>query len=590
MGTLFPCPSFQPCDADNPLSNLSAELPDQEVFTAVFFPNPFQQQPPLNQTYVAQGCVSVCTSTISQEDANLCAARQATQCNNNQNPCPIPPCPPPPPPEKPCVDQPACPLCSCPTPTPCFPPCSVPPPPGGGSACNTPQNCCAICPDGTSFCFTVPACTFVGKTVAEANAIAHSYACKQAGIFLLCIAGSPPSACAGQSYSGVLFATGGVFQNFNWTIVSGSLPPGLTGQATADTSSFVISGTPTQAGNFTFTVRVDDVSEKGSSGAFSQKTFTIGVMAITSGAPPDGQVGQPYSYQMVVEGGIAPLNFFAQSLPPGLELTSDGLVTGTPTDEGDFIIELCVQDSSGNEPCCTTVLFHITGQFENTEQKYGCPDLHGPTVHGSPFFTVAAGTFTSSISQEDADNKAKAQAQAEFFDYIFGGGQVNCCNEGTYPLSTMNWSQGCSAGACDSCSPTLDPPNASGTWNLSTTWFGGTTGCSSTQQAMSCNPCTTGYTITCTITYNATFTDTTPPIGGDAITVFYPFEMGTIVGQKILPQHNGNQSGTFSFTFDLIPGLMGTISIEPAITINGGVSNFSGTWKFEPLTLPCEIY
>jgi len=64
---------------------------------------------------------------------------------------------------------------------------------------------------------------------------------------------------------GNLFASGGV-QPYTWTVVAGALPPGLELPRRENT----ISGTPTTAGTFTFTVRVtDDV------GAFSEKAFTI---------------------------------------------------------------------------------------------------------------------------------------------------------------------------------------------------------------------------------------------------------------------------------------------------------------------------
>jgi hypothetical protein len=58
-----------------------------------------------------------------------------------------------------------------------------------------------------------------------------------------------------QPYSTTLVATGGVGP-FNWSIISGQFPPGLALSAT----NGVISGTPTQAGPFNFTVRVNDSS------------------------------------------------------------------------------------------------------------------------------------------------------------------------------------------------------------------------------------------------------------------------------------------------------------------------------------------
>jgi Putative Ig domain len=64
---------------------------------------------------------------------------------------------------------------------------------------------------------------------------------------------------------GNLFASGGV-QPFTWSVVAGALPPGLELPRRENT----ISGTPTTAGTFIFTVRVTD-----DLGAFSEKEFSI---------------------------------------------------------------------------------------------------------------------------------------------------------------------------------------------------------------------------------------------------------------------------------------------------------------------------
>jgi hypothetical protein len=69
----------------------------------------------------------------------------------------------------------------------------------------------------------------------------------------------------GQSYNNGLFPLGGV-PPWRWSHVGGTLPPGLRVQA----SPGRVLGTPTTAGTFTFTVRVDD-----SAGHFATGQFTI---------------------------------------------------------------------------------------------------------------------------------------------------------------------------------------------------------------------------------------------------------------------------------------------------------------------------
>jgi hypothetical protein len=98
------------------------------------------------------------------------------------------------------------------------------------------------------------------------------------------------TATAGTPYSAPLIATGGT-PNYTFSIISGSLPPGLTLNAT----SGVISGTPTTAGTYSFTSKVVDaagswdtatcsmvVSQTAKPGAYV--TYTQGGW----GAPPSG--------------------------------------------------------------------------------------------------------------------------------------------------------------------------------------------------------------------------------------------------------------------------------------------------------------
>ena len=68
----------------------------------------------------------------------------------------------------------------------------------------------------------------------------------------------------GQSYFANLFAAGGV-PPYRWTRVAGTLPPGLSLQA----SPGRVLGTPTTAGTFTFTLRVDDSGGQSTTGQFS---------------------------------------------------------------------------------------------------------------------------------------------------------------------------------------------------------------------------------------------------------------------------------------------------------------------------------
>jgi hypothetical protein len=90
----------------------------------------------------------------------------------------------------------------------------------------------------------------------------------------------------------------------------------------------------------------------------------------TPGPPPLGAfcptaasflVGQPYSSQARVVGGIAPFTWVVLSgaLPPGLTLSSSGLLLGTPTTPGTYSFVLQATDATGNTidtPTCPVVI------------------------------------------------------------------------------------------------------------------------------------------------------------------------------------------------------------------------------------------
>lgn len=98
----------------------------------------------------------------------------------------------------------------------------------------------------------------------------------------------------GEFSSQTLEASGGVAP-YSWSIVAGALPLGM--ELSEDG---VISGTPTEAGEFTFTVKVID-----SNGEFAEKEFTLKVMVTLP--PPDIRISK--SGTTAVPGRI--LDYFA---------------------------------------------------------------------------------------------------------------------------------------------------------------------------------------------------------------------------------------------------------------------------------------
>jgi len=148
-----------------------------------------------------------------------------------------------------------------------------------------------------------------------------------------------PDAAVSVAYSFTLEAVGGATP-YTWTCLD-AMPPGLTLQ-----SDGTITGTPTETGDFTFTVQVQE-----SGGATDQKTFTlhVGTIAVTTTTLPDGIVSEAYGPVQLQGAGGDPSNYqwsWSGNTPPGLHLSTDGQITGTPTQEGDHTFTITLTDGA----------------------------------------------------------------------------------------------------------------------------------------------------------------------------------------------------------------------------------------------------
>jgi len=155
-----------------------------------------------------------------------------------------------------------------------------------------------------------------------------------------------PSLISGQigvAYSATLAAEGGI-PPYTWSILSGSLPTGLSLNA----STGEISGTPSVAGTCAFTVRVSDTQVPPDTAG---KALSIQIppdLVITTTSLPDGHVGVPYGATIKASGGVPPYSWSitSGSLPPGFNLNpSTGTISGTPSATGTHNFTVRVTDS-----------------------------------------------------------------------------------------------------------------------------------------------------------------------------------------------------------------------------------------------------
>jgi hypothetical protein len=156
-----------------------------------------------------------------------------------------------------------------------------------------------------------------------------------------------PGGAVSTSYSAALQATGGT-SPYAWSVVSGSMPPGL-----AFTTGGSIAGTPSSAGQSTFTVQAKD-SAASPQAATVSLTITISApapakVAITSTALPTATAGTAFSSALAASGGTQPYTWTLASgqLPSGMSLSAAGVICGTTTVTGTFPFTAEVTDETG---------------------------------------------------------------------------------------------------------------------------------------------------------------------------------------------------------------------------------------------------
>ena len=245
---------------------------------------------------------------------------------------------------------------------------------------------------------------------------------------------------------------GVVFSQFNYpftirgawpavkvTLASGQLPPGLF-------LGFGIAGVPTTAGVFSGTIRVSDALSPDATQDFH---ITIRSQPRVTNVPPIGEIGVAYEFSFTTE-GTAPIQFKVASgaLPPGLELSSAGVIHGIPTTPGSYSVTL--EFSNGGPSVLTPFGIVIAAPVTIDSGPpvaglIGVPYRHSFSSKGTPPFSFAisggglppglnllslageiqgipttAGTYIGSVTVSGADG---AQSSQDFSIVITNGNE-----------------------------------------------------------------------------------------------------------------------------------------------------------------------
>jgi hypothetical protein len=159
---------------------------------------------------------------------------------------------------------------------------------------------------------------------------------------------STTAATTGAPYS--LQMTSSVSDAKTWSISTGALPPGLV----IDASSGLISGTPSTAGTYDFTVYAK-VNADSRSDTKALEIVVRDPLVVTAGEPfvsrrAVSEVGVPFDATLEATGGFGTYTWSVPTgtVPPGLELV-DGAITGTPTAAGSYAFVASVTDAEGRK-------------------------------------------------------------------------------------------------------------------------------------------------------------------------------------------------------------------------------------------------
>jgi hypothetical protein len=232
----------------------------------------------------------------------------------------------------------------------------------GGSSCNRVYwqvGSSATLGTGTSFAGDILALTSItlttgantsGKVLARNGAVTldtnNINTCGPAQACPIITVNPPtlPNGTVGTPYNQAVSATGGTAP-YTFSVSSGALPTGLVLNPTTG----VISGTPTTAATFNFTITAADAN-----GCLGSRPYTITmaapgcpVITLSPTTLPAGVTGTPYSQSVTASGGTPGYTYTVSSgsLPTGLTLNpATGAITGVPVVPGLFTFTIRATD------------------------------------------------------------------------------------------------------------------------------------------------------------------------------------------------------------------------------------------------------
>ncbi|HXA16533.1 MAG TPA: putative Ig domain-containing protein [Thermoanaerobaculia bacterium] len=241
------------------------------------------------------------------------------------------------------------------------------------------------------------------------------------------------------------FTSGNGIAPVVFSVNSGTLPAGIT----LNSSTGVLSGTPTQTGSFPITIKATDAN--GCFGIGATYTLTISCQIITVNNPGtnSGTVNVAFSQTFTAGNAIAPVTFSINSgsLPAGITLNpATGVLSGTPTQTGSFPITIKATDANG---CfgigatytltigCQVITVNNPGTNSGTVNAAFSQTFTAGNTIGAVTFTLNSGTLPTGLSLSSGGVLSGTPTQTGSFPITVKATDANGCTGigATYTLT-----------------------------------------------------------------------------------------------------------------------------------------------------------
>ena len=259
---------------------------------------------------------------------------------------------------------------------------------------------------------------------------------------------SPPSlpgGTVGAAYNQTITASGGSGP-YKFTVVGGTLPAGLT-----LSSAGALTGTPTAAGTFNFTIGATDANGCAGSAAYAVAVSpaVCPPVSIAPASLPQATVGVAYRQTFSASGGAAPYTFTVSSgtLPGGLTLSAAGVLSGSPTLAGVFNFVVTATDVNGctgnqaysltvgTAPCPTISFFPATLPAGVAGTAYS-QTITASGGAGPYTFAVQSGTIPAGLSLSAAGVLSGVPSAPGAYSFLVSATDRNgCAATGSYTVT-----------------------------------------------------------------------------------------------------------------------------------------------------------